>query len=217
MSWSKGHAPGELQLADLRVENAVPAVRQTQTRALARSHQRSNQGVIIDRWIAQKTYPLTRCSTQASIAVCGAQCPSIGATPRGLPIKNYETIATQCSRIGFSNAPFSSPRHPEYGRTGEQGRDAAPDVLESAGRDLLASCWVLMAQPKFASPGCRLRVVPCLRAASIGPENPRTPPTPAALVAGSPELSRSGSLRPLAGPGHGPAPGAAHAPATPGA
>ena len=120
-------------------------------------------------------------------------------------------------RIGFSNAPFSSPRHPEYGRTGEQGRDAAPDVLESAGRDLLASCWVLMAQPKFASPGCRLRVDPCLRAASIGPENPRTQPTPAALVAGSPELSRLGSLRPLAGPGHGPAPGAAHAPATPGA
>ena len=34
---------------------------------------------------------------------------------------------------GFSNVPFSSPRHPEYGRTGEQGRDAAPDMLESTG------------------------------------------------------------------------------------
>lgn len=147
LSWSKGHAPGELQLADLRIETAVPAVRQTQTRALARSHQRSNQGVIIDRWIAQKTYPLTRCSTHASIAVCGAQCPSIGATPRGLPIKNYETIATQCSRIGFSysqqmtsrsaciqsqiharRAPCAAPVLPYSGRCGE-GKGSLKSLL----------------------------------------------------------------------------------------
>jgi hypothetical protein len=30
-----------------------------------------------------------------------------------------------------------------------------------------------MAQPKFASPWCRLRVIPCLRAASIGPATTR--------------------------------------------
>ena len=68
-----------------------------------------------------------------------------------------------------------------------------------------------MVQPKFASPWCRLRVIPGLRAASIGPATARTQPTPAALVAGSPELSRLDGLRPLAGPGHGQAPGAAHA------
>lgn len=51
-----------------------------------------------------------------------------------------------------------------------------------------------MAQPKCVSLWRRLRVIPCLRAASIGPATNRTQPTPGALVAGSPELSRLGGL-----------------------
>jgi hypothetical protein len=63
-----------------------------------------------------------------------------------------------------------------------------------------------MAQPKSVCLWRRLRVIPCLRAASFSPATTRTQPTPAAWVAGSPELSRLGGLRPLAAPGHGPAP-----------
>ena len=75
----------------------------------------------------------------------------------------------------------------------------------------------LTAQRKVVFLGRLLRVIPCHQAAFIGPANPRTQPTPAALCIGSPERSRLGSVRPLAAPGHGLAPEGVPAPAAPGA
>ena len=98
--------------------------------------------------------------------------------------------------------PFSSPTAPRtrQNRGGTQ-RPKRLNLPLDAGRSLLG----------VDSPVERrlfwrhLRVSPCHRTTSIGHENTRTQPTPAARVAGSPELSRLGSFRPLAAPGHGPA------------
>ena len=94
--------------------------------------------------------------------------------------------------------------------------NTAPDARESVfggGRVLLSADSA--AENRLL--GRRLRAIPCHQAASTGPENLRTRPTPAALVAGSPERSRLGNVRPLAGPGHGLAPEGVPEPAAPGA
>ena len=61
------------------------------------------------------------------------------------------------------------------------------------------------------------RVTPGRQPTSIGPADSVTQPTAAALVIGSPELSRLGSIRPLASLGHGAAREAVHEPADPSA
>ena len=110
--------------------------------------------------------------------------------------------------------PFSFPMAPRtrHNRGGTQ-RPTRLNLSLDAVRDLSGVHSPAEKRPS----GRRPRVTPCHRAESIGPENPRAQPTPAALVAGSPERSQLGSVRPLAAPGHGPAHEAVPWPAIPGA
>ena len=95
-------------------------------------------------------------------------------------------------RIVFSNALFPSPWHPDRARTWHL-------VRLNLSSEAAAVCWAFTAPPKIVRLGQRLRVIPRRKAASVDRANPRTQPTPATRGAGSPERSRLGSLRPLAG------------------
>lgn len=128
-----------------------------------------------------------------------------GAVPRS----GAELKGDAGRRIGFSNALFSYPMAP---RTRQSTALGAFESVFGGGCGLLG----VDSAAKIVRHGRRLRVIPCHQAACIGPAKPRTQSTPAALVVGSPERSRLGSLRPLAAPGHGLAPEAVPAPADPG-
>ncbi len=212
-----GLLTGLLELASLLVRRAdlpqagidqVLAAQQKQPAAAgpAPDHRDRSAGLVIPRRLVLDAVTWRSAGGDATTVDADA---NLG--PDGLP----DTLALKVlagrlqgarddRRIGVSNALFLPHGTPN---TAAKGRNTAPDTLESV----------------F---GCRLRpagdllgvdVIPCLRDASFSPAATRTQPTPAALLAGSPELSRLVGLRPLAAPGHGLAPEAAPRPADPSA
>ena len=79
--------------------------------------------------------------------------------------------------IGFSNALFPSSWHPE--------RDRARRLVRlSLSTEAAAVCRALTALQKIVRLGRCLRVIPGHQGTSTDPANPRTQPTPSALVAG---------------------------------
>ena len=101
--------------------------------------------------------------------------------------------------------PFSSPTAP---RTRQPRGGTERSKRLSLSLDAVRDLFGVHGPAKNRLSGRCPRVTPCPRASSIGFKSPRTQPTPADPVAGSPEWAQLGSLRPLAAPGQGQAHGA---------
>jgi len=118
--------------------------------------------------------------------------PHLRASDRNPRAPPPASIPRCRERIGFSNALFPSPWHPEPDR-------ARRLVRFSLFSEAAAVCWALTPSPKIVLRGRRLRFVPGLQVTSTDLANPRSQPTPPARGAGSPVRSRLGGLRPLQG------------------